>query len=50
MAAKRTNAGRPPDSTVPRCPCGRMTLKRAEARGRERDGHLPSCTFHAPAT
>jgi hypothetical protein len=32
-----------------RCPCGRMTLKRAQARaGRDGKGldHLPGCTFY----
>lgn len=49
LAANRTNAGRRPDTTVERCPCGRMTLKRAETRGREGGGkHLPSCPFHLP--
>lgn len=52
---KTFGGGRPPRKGVPRCPCGRMTLKRAETRGREgrgKDGkekHLPSCPFHFPA-
>lgn len=28
-----TGAGGRPRSTAPRCPCGEMTLKRAQARG-----------------
>ena len=31
-----------------RCPCARMTLKRAQTRapGGKGDGHLPGCTFY----
>ena len=31
-----------------RCPCGAMTLKRAEARGRTWE-HEPGCSFHPGA-
>lgn len=40
------NAGRPIDRKQPRCPCKRMTLKRARARGQVKTGHHQSCTFH----
>jgi hypothetical protein len=36
-----------PDPTKPRCPCGAMTLARAQARGRGQ-GHRPGCPFHRP--
>lgn len=49
QAKRKTFAGGRPRQDVPRCPCGRMTLKRAETRGREGGGkHLPSCPFHLP--
>ena len=49
-AARKTYAagpGRPRGSVsdAPRCPCGSMTLKRAEARGRSSE-HDPSCPFY----
>lgn len=34
-----------------RCPCGKMTLKRAEARAGKNGtsfGHRPGCPFHKP--
>jgi hypothetical protein len=39
-----TNAGRPRSGSQ-RCPCGVMTLKRAQARGRTYE-HDPSCAFY----
>jgi hypothetical protein len=42
-------SGRPPDQTQKRCPCRRMTLKRARARGKVKTGHKPSCPFHKAA-
>lgn len=40
---QRTAGGRP-RSNAKRCPCGVMTLKRAQARGRTAE-HEPGCSF-----
>jgi hypothetical protein len=48
-AARKTrsggHAGGRPRSNAKRCPCGAMTLKRAQARGRTYE-HDPSCPFY----
>jgi hypothetical protein len=33
-----------PRTNAPRCPCGAMTLKRAQSRGRTAE-HRPGCEF-----
>jgi hypothetical protein len=50
LAALRTNPsggrnGGRPRSDAPRCACGAMTLKRAEARGKSSE-HNPACAFY----
>lgn len=50
MAAQRKTFGAGPGrphKDVPRCPCGGMTLKRSEARGKSSE-HDASCTFYRP--
>jgi hypothetical protein len=44
QALRKNRAGGRPRSTKKRCPCGVMTLKRAQARGRE-PAHEPGCDF-----
>jgi len=44
-AARKTRAGGAPRSNGKRCPCGVMTLKRAQARGKSSE-HDPSCLFY----
>lgn len=46
IAQREGKGGRPIDKTQPRCPCKRMTLKRARARGKVKTGHHQNCTFH----
>jgi hypothetical protein len=51
MASLRKTIGKStgaPRSKKRRCPCGVMTLKRAQARGRTYE-HDPSCTFYPGA-
>jgi len=43
--ARKTFAGGRPRSDARRCPCGVMTLKRAEARGKSSEHDL-GCSFH----
>jgi len=48
MNAKRKTYGAGtgrPRIDAPRCPCGSMTLKRAQARGKSSE-HDPSCPFY----
>jgi len=45
---KTFGSGRPPDQSVPRCECRKMTLKRAQARGKSAE-HDPSCDFFKAA-
>ena len=46
LARQRRNfAGGRPRSNAPRCGCGAMTLKRAQARGRTGE-HQPGCEFY----
>src|SRR5262249_13307813 len=47
-AGSHARGGRP-RSTVPRCPCGTMTLKLAQQRADKQGtglGHQPGCTFY----
>jgi len=44
-AARKTYAGGRPRSDAQRCPCGSMTLKRAQARGKSSE-HDPPCPFY----
>ncbi len=45
---RKVRAGGRPRSNAKRCPCGVMTLKRAQARGRTYE-HDPSCSFYPEA-
>jgi hypothetical protein len=45
---KTRKGGRKRITTVPRCPCGVMTLRRAQARGKSSE-HGPSCAFYPSA-
>ena len=45
QSMRKTRGGGRPRSTAPRCPCGAMTLKRAEARGKSGE-HDPSCEWY----